>query len=228
MRKLGKTFGKKYNFKRLLQTTPDLSKKYQQHDDAINSVVPVKHIQLLDYNGPILPTTSAISPKDTIDVEVFGPGQQEEWPRRVKYAEQIPELNNQNYIVWVVRIIEMSEHPIQTPWQEHVETDVVRVARPTVVTYWPDSVNPAVPTAAHRPVNPVKLPKIDQQEFCAYFLSDGNDQLRPLQLEHCGIIPHIRLNFNATFYDQEVANLYAKSVTFQLRHPTSRHPTSQI
>lgn len=176
----------------------------------------MKHIRLFDYDGPILADpNSSVSPNDTIDIEIFGPGQKD-WPRRVKYPEQIPDLRNQNYVVWVVKIIDGEIGTLIPPWNK-VQTEVVRVAQPTVVTFWPDSLNPAVPLSAHRPVNPNKLTKIDEQKFVSYFLSDGDGQKHPHDLIQCGIIPNERLNYNATFYDSEVAHLYANSIEHQLR-----------
>lgn len=217
MRKLGKTFSKKYNFKRLLQTAPDLVTLYNKQEYAVNSIEPIKFIQLMENAGPIAACSPNLSPEEAVSFEVFGPTSPNQWPTRIKYAEQIHDLNEVGFsCVWTVRLVENPGH--QTKWSDRVQAQVKRVPNPQVVTFWPNNMGSLIPPVnAHRLVDPTYLPKIDERTKASFFLSDGVQENTPQELSHCGIIPHERHLWSATFYDYQVAHLYAESVEHQLR-----------
>lgn len=99
-----------------------------------------------------------------------------------------------------------------------VSADVKRVPNPQVVTFWPDNLGKLIPPVnAHRTVDPKHLPRIDERNKASFFLSDGVQENTPQELSQCGIIPHERHLWNATFYDYDVAHLYADSIEDQLR-----------
>ena len=220
MRKLGKSFSKRYNFLRLLQTAPDLVTLYNKQENAVNSIKPTRFVQLRERMGPIEPCIDVAS-KEAVDVPVFGPTSPNEWPMRIKYAEQIHDLNEFGYnCVWTVRIVEdtyipmhrATEYAAQVP----VKAQVKQVPNPMVVTFWPDNLGSLV-SEAHRRVDPEHLPTIDERNKASFFLSDGNTKNTPQELQQCGIIPNERHLWNATFYDYHIAHLYAESVESQLR-----------
>ena len=213
MRKLGNTFSKKYNFKRLLQTAPDLAKLYNKQENAVNGITPIRFIQLKEKQGPI----AGCNLNDPADVEIFGPAEPTVWPCRIKYAEQIYDLNAHGFgCVWTVRLVEEPVNGVQY----RVETSIRQVPNPMVVTFFPDNLGPLIPVnEAHRMVEPEHLPKIDGNKRVSFFLSDGEPANTPTELNHCGIIPNERHLWNATFYNYDVAHLYAESMDDQLRQP---------
>lgn len=205
-----------------MQTAPDLVTLYNKQENAVNSIKPVRFIQLKEEMGPI---EACMTPEESAPVELFGPTSPNEWPMRIKYAEQIHDLNEFNFAcVWTVRIIEQSHYNarVRRADQEYVVTgvqaEVKRVPNPQVVTFWPDNLGQLIPpTNAHRAVDPEHLPTIDERDKASFFLSDGIQENIPQELSQCGIIPHERHLWNATFYDYDVAHLYADSVQNQLR-----------
>jgi len=222
LRKLGKSFSKKYNFLRLLQTAPDLVTLYNKQEYAVNSIKPVRFIHLKEEMGPI---EACANPTEKTSIEMFGPTSPNEWPMRIKYAEQVHDLNEFGFAcVWAVRIVEDGTYYPQAlnssdEWKiTKVTAEVKRVPNPQVVTFWPENLGTLIPpTNAHRRVDPEHLPTIDKRDKASFFLSDGIQTTVPLELQQCGIIPHERHLWNATFYDYDVAHLYAESVETQLR-----------
>lgn len=227
MRELSKTFSKKYNFKRLLQTTPALSKLYNKREDAVNSIEPVKCVQIIDRKTIAAIPNSPVDMNNTVSLQIFGPDGTE-WPRRIKYAEQVPGLYEKGYeCTWVVKIKSGDSNAPwsnDTTWLGRVNVEVIRVSRPRVVTFYPEYKNyppniAAKYPEAHHPVNPDTLNHIDENKFVSFFLSDGKAE--PVPLEECGIIPTVDFCYNTTFYDREVAHLYADSLRTRLKCSTS-------
>ena len=207
LKKLGKRFSKKYNFKRLLQTTPNLSKLYNEHEDAVNSIKPLKHVQLIsleEMRAFALITDADIN--KTCNIEIYGPGSGK-WPCRIKYAEQILDVNHNGYSAWVVKT-----------WQArtNVTVDVLQYIRPCVTLYYP--IQYAVPKDHHPIYNPNQLARIDEQPFLSYFLAGENrdNPVDLIDLRTCSIIPNGGDVYNSTFYDREIAYLYAESLQVQL------------
>lgn len=214
LRKLGKTFTKKYNFKRLLQTAPDILNRYTRHEDAINSIKPYKHIQIFDlepiraYND----ADSAISVHDTVDFETFGPGASE-WPQRIKYAEQILDIYSNNYYVWAVEICGSAED------RKSPNVEVTRYQKPTIAHHSP--IMRDMPQRHNcRPIFSKKaLATLDQNhEDTAYFLIDDADNTNTVShLRECGLIPDGFNIYGATFYNKEIAYLYADSLVKEMK-----------
>ncbi len=200
MRRLSKKFGQKYNFKRLLQTTPNLSKLYNQHEDAVNSIEPIKHVTILQRTELM-----ACDPNAVVDInaacaiEIYGPGQKS-WPCRIKYAEQILDVRKHGYSAWVVKIRQLGA--------KDATVDVLQYASPYVILHYPVS----GPADTHAIYNPNKLARIDEEPFVTYFLTGKNCD-EPIDLMTCSIIPdQVLYTYNSTFYDREVAHLYAESL----------------
>lgn len=200
LRRLSKTFGQKYNFKRLLQTTPTLSKLYTIHEDAVNSIKPIKHVQIL----PRL-ALRAYDPNATVDinaackVEIYGPNQKS-WPCRIKYAEQILDVYKHNYSAWVVRVGHYE--------QAEGQVEIVEFKNPYIIFHYPGIQNDPF---HNKPIyNPKKLSRLDENDFAPYFLASKTTNPTPLHL--AGIIPNGQYIYNSTFYDREIAHLYAESL----------------
>lgn len=220
LRKLGKTFTEKYNFKRLLQTAPDILSRYKRHEDAINSIEPHKHIQMFDLE-PIraCDPNSAISVHDTIDIETFGPGAGM-WPTRIKFAEQVLDLYSIGYHIWAVEICGGTASVVDS---KAPNVEVTRYKKPTIAHH-----NPIIMPNKHNctPIfNQKKLSKIDENlEDIAYFLVSDEDNTNTLtHLKQCSLIPDGFNIFGAAFYDRDVAYLYADSLRRQMeRWPAFR------
>lgn len=215
MRKLGETFEDRYRFKRLLSTDPEIIQRYKKHEDAVNSVTPIKDAAIVDHEeliyAPRSADNSTVSKSATIDVLRITP-YNTNWPRRVIFAEQIPDLRAHNCSMWVVLI--QGPYPQYTnkgthDWQGKPTVDVIRVDQPSVVLLYPSS-----PSRHTTMVDPDKLSTLDTNDYAKYFV-EGTQQktdLEPISLDDCGIIPSGQRLLNTTFYNQQVANLYAESL----------------
>ena len=204
MRKLAKSFSKQYNFKRLLQTTPNLSKLYNVHEDAVNSIQPIKYVQILQrtelraYDSDVIVDINA-----ACDIEIYGPGQKS-WPCRIKYAEQILDVYKHNYSAWSVRVGHID--------QPKGRVKIVEFKNPFVTLYYPTF---RESPRHNRPIyGAKKLSRLDQNDYVTHFLSGKTSD--PASLQRCGIIPNGRHIFNSTFYDREIAHLYAESLQVEV------------
>lgn len=209
MRKLaGKTFSEKYNFKRLLQTAPDLSKLYTKHEDAVNSVRPIKQIPIFEREVGAVFHPEAIAP-DICDMEIFGPDSGD-WPSRVKYAEQILDVYAEGETAWVVQIVR--EHQVG----DTKEVDVLEYRKPAITIHYPifrDQPN------NHSPIfNEKQLAKLDQNDYISYFLVSQSENLPPANLMECGLIPNGFEIYNTTFHNKGIALLYADSLREIVKH----------
>jgi len=211
LRKLqGKSFSEKYNFKRLLQTTPDLSKLYRRHEDAVNSVRPIRQIPIFEREMSAIFHPDAAAPA-VADMEIFGPGLGA-WPSRVKYAEQILDVHAEGETAWVVRVSR------ESMVGEKTKVDVLEYRRPAVTIHYPvlrDQPH------NHNPIfNERELAKVDQNEFMSYFLVSQSENLPPANLIECGLIPNISALYNTTFHHKDIALLYADSLREIVKHFT--------
>lgn len=212
LRKLpDKSFSEKYNFKRLLQTTPDLSKLYTKHEDAVNSVHPIRQIPIFEHEINLI-FHPDVQPLDVCDMKIFGPGSGN-WPSRVKYAEQILDVRANNETAWVVQIIR--EHKVD----EITTVEVLEYRKPAITLHYPivrDQPN------NHGPIfNEKKLAKIDQQDLVSYFLISQSENPPPVNLLECGLIPNGLGIYNTTFRHKDIALLYADSLREIVKHFSS-------
>lgn len=204
MRELSETFSKKYNFKRLLQTTPNLSKLYNRHEDAVNSITPIKRISL--YNSEklaILDPNTDLFQEKFCNIRIFGPSSKE-WPSRIKYAEQILDVYTTGKIAWVVRICGNGQ-------PGGMDIEIIEFRSPAITIHYPDKYDKP---ANHYPIlNQKKLARIDQNPYVSYFLISEHDEYdHPINLRDCGLIPDGLNIYHSAFYDQNIAFLYAESL----------------
>lgn len=209
LRKLpGKSFSEKYNFKRLLQTTPDLSKLYTKHENAVNSVRPIRQIPIFE-NELSAVFHAGAKPHDVCDMEIFGPGD-DKWPSRVKYAEQILDVAVYGETAWVVQIVR--EHKVG----DLTKVKVLEYRKPAITLHYPIFHDQP---SNHGPIfNEKKLAKIDQNDFVSYFLVSQSENLPPANLIECGLIPNGFEIYNTTFHHKDIALLYADSLREIVRH----------
>ena len=202
MRKLGKSFSDKYNFKRLLQTTPDLSKLYTKHEDAVNSVRPIRQIPIFERE-----LTAVFHPgakaADVCDMEIFGPGSGE-WPSRIKYAEQILDVYAHGETAWVVQVCREHDRGDKT------KVEVLEYRKPAITLHYP--ILRDQPSNRSPIFNDKELAKVDQNDFVSYFLVSQSEPIPPADLLHCGLIPNEASLYNSTFHHKDIALLYADSL----------------
>jgi hypothetical protein len=208
LRKLGKRFSDKYNFKRLLQTTPDLSKRYTKHETAVNSVRPIRQIPIFEREIGAVYHPDAQQPA-MCDIEIFGPGSGE-WPSRIKYAEQILDVYAKGETAWVVRVCRENNSGDKT------QVEVSEYRKPAVTIHYPVVHDRP---KDHSPIfNEKELAKVDQNEFMSYFLVSQSEPIPPADLTQCGLIPHDSSLYNSTFHHKEIALLYADSLREIVKH----------
>jgi len=210
LRKLGKSFSKKYNFKRLLQTTPDLSKLYTRHEAAVNSVHPIRQIPIFE-REELKVYHAGAKASDVCDMEIFGPGSGE-WPSRIKYAEQILDVHAHGETAWVVQVCREGN----TGDKNKVE--VLEYRKPAVTLHYPILRDQP---SNHAPIfDEKKLRKVDQNDYISYFLVSQSENLPPSNLIECGLIPNGYDIYNSTFHHKEIALLYADSLRGIIRQFT--------
>ena len=222
MRKLGKTFTEQYKFKRLLKTEPSVLRAYKQQELSINSIPAVKDIALYDDDLVVCPSprgSEEISP-DMASVSLLSRGEAR-WPRRIEFAEQITDINKTGRHVWAVNLHVRLAAQTETGNRDYI-VNVRRIETPYIVeaTY-----NSAI-FPQYSPVNAKNLSAIDKDNKTFYYLCSRKELFTEPTLERndtpwdvwsCGIVPNGMSPFNATFYDREVAKLYAESLREECR-----------
>lgn len=214
---LGKTFTDVYRFKRLLQTEPSVLRLYKKQEQAINSIPAVKDIAIYeDDESFCVPSSYPISPDDVAPVTLLHRGNAE-WPRRVRFAEQIPELYNQNKAVWSVNLGVIGGLTAATSNADKTYEVHVRYTDFPIIINRRQGV---ISSQAYLKVDEKLLPKIDGNDKIWFYLSGHDDRTtesEPLEVKLCGICPDKLTPFNATFYDRDVAYLYADSLRVEIK-----------
>ena len=215
MRKLGKTFTKRYAFKRKLQTDPEILSLYSKREKAIRSVPAARNAALYETEEPLsVHTGTDILPSDAVKIKLINKGESD-WPRRVIYPEQISDLRNANRDVWVVnlKVSELGVHKTYKVRVKHLDF-------PMIVTMW----RGVSEKTDFRPVANESLANIDDNSRGFFYLqghTEWKSGLDPWDVWSCGVCPN---EFNATFYDKEVASLYAESLKCEVAKLRQAYP----
>jgi len=218
LRKLGKTFTKRYAFKRKLTTDPEINRLYKKREEAIGSIAAVKNAALFETEEPLrVQTGPDIHPSDAAKIKLIHQGESD-WPRRVIYPEQITDLRERLRDVWVVNLnVEAGAHgKIYNVRLKHLDC-------PTIVTAW-RGLNTQL---EFRPVDSESVPKIDANERPFFYLqghTEWKKGLEPWDVFSCGVCPNEMSTFSATFYDREVAHLYASSLKAEVGKMRHAYP----
>ena len=212
---MGKTFTDVYRFKRLLQTEPSVLRLYKKQEQAINSIPAVKDIAIYEDDEPLwIPSSDPISPSDTAPITLLHRGNAE-WPRRVIFAEQIPELYNQNKDVWCVNLKVSGGLRASAGLEDKsYEVEIRHMAFPVIINLRRN----VLLVQEYLKVDEKLLPKIDSNERMWFYLT-GHDRTNgdPWEVKMCGVCPDPVTPFNATFYDRDVAHLYADSLRVEIQ-----------
>lgn len=209
MRKLGKTFTKRYAFKRKLTTAPEINRLYKKREEAIGKIVAVKDAALYETDEPLSVQTGAdINPSDASKIQLIHRGATD-WPRRVIYPEQIGDLGKARRDVWAVNLT------LKEWGRKHTfKVSIRHIDYPIIVTTWRGlSIHPE-----YRPVDKDELSKIDEETKVHFYVQGNTDHkkgLDPWSVFACGVCPSSH-TLNVTFYDREVAVLYAESLTHEM------------
>lgn len=223
MRKLTEgTFSDKYKFKRLLQTHADVAKRYKSRDVAINSIPAIKDIAI--YEG--------------IEAHEFVPGERltaesmqctlisqgdAAWPRRITFPEQVRQIYENGTPLWSINLTVNSSVDFAT--RENVKSYQVRIRKflaPVIAT----QKKHAGWRPIFEPIPPAMLRNIENNDKVFYYLTDAmvppEDQ-DPWDVWSAGLIPNLLAEFNACFYDREVAHLYAESLRAEIHRIDNMH-----
>lgn len=224
LRKLdkGKTFTEQYKFKRLLKTEPSVLRLYKIQEKAINSIPAVKDIAIYESQSilpfPVPGEYGEVGPGDAAPFTRLHRGEAN-WPRRIEFAEQIPDISNKGGHVWAVSLHVTGGEPIGagTNIGKNYHVNVKHMTYPLIVT----SKRGAGVFPNYEIVDTKLLPGIDDNEHVFFYLCDWEEinkepSIRaseaPWDVWSCGVCPNEISPFNATFYDREVAHLYADSL----------------
>ncbi len=216
---MGKTFTDVYRFKRLLQTEPSVLRLYKKQEQAINSIPAVKDIAIYEDDEPLwIPSSDPISPSDTAPITLLHRGNAE-WPRRVMFAEQIPELYNQNKDVWCINL--KVTGGLAGLGDKSYEVEIQHITFPIIINLRRN----VLLVQEYLKVDEKLLPKIDSNEKMWFYLSGYDDRkgddlsgkTQPWEVRMCGVCPDSVTPFNATFYDRDVAHLYADSLRVEIQ-----------
>ena len=218
MRKLGKTFTKRYAFKRKLTTDPEINRLYAEREKAIGSIAAIKNAALYETDEPLrVQTGPDIHPSDAVKIKLIHQGESD-WPRRVMYPEQISDLRAQRRDVWVVNLnVEGGAHG------KVYNVRLKRLDYPTIVTQW----HGFNTQTEFRPVDDERVPKIDSNEKTFFYLqglTEWKKGLEPWDVFSCGVCPNSMSTFSATFYDRQVAHLYASSLKAEVAKIKHAYP----
>jgi len=206
------TFSDQYKFKRLLQTDPDILRRYKGQQTAINSIPAVKDIAI--YEGPetceYLPFEH-ITASDVAPYTILSQGRAE-WPRRIIFPEQVRQLYEDGRPMWSVNITVNSNNDYVT--KQTQKTYKVRIKRfdaPVIATKQSGiSWRPEF-----KPVPKDSIRTIEENDKVFFYLTDVTivpEEQEPWDVWTAGIVPNLMAEFNAAFYDREVAHLYAESL----------------
>ncbi len=216
---MGKTFTDVYRFKRLLQTEPSVLRLYKKQEQAINSIPAVKDIAIYEDDEPLwIPSSDPISPSDTAPITLLHRGNAE-WPRRVMFAEQIPDLYEQHKDVWSVNL--KVTGGLAGLGDKSYEVQMKHFSFPIIINLRRDVLN----IQEYLKVDEQLLPRIDGNEKMWFYLigyddrkqEDGVTYDEPWEVRMCGVCPDSVTPFNATFYDRDVAHLYADSLRVEIQ-----------
>lgn len=218
MRKLGKTFTKRYAFKRKLTTDPEINRLYKKREEAIGSIYSVRDAALYETSEPLRPITGKeLDPSEAAKITLISRGDNT-WPRRVVYPEQITDLRERMRDVWVVNLnVEAGAHgKVYNVRLKHLDC-------PTIVTAW----HGLSTQVEFRPVDDECVPRIDANERPFFYLqghTEWKKGLEPWDVFSCGVCPNEMSTFSATFYDREVAHLYASSLKAEVAKMRHAYP----
>lgn len=144
-------------------------------------------------------------------MEIFGPGS-DEWPSRVKYAEQILDVDANGETAWVVQL----NRKKQDHYASSIEVEILEYRRPAITIHYPIIQDQP---SDHGPIfNKKKLSKIDQNDYVSYFLVSQSIKMEPVNLIQCGLIPDGFEIYNTTFHHRDIALLYADSLREIVKH----------
>lgn len=224
MRKLTEgTFSDQYKFKRLLQTDPEVLQRYKQRDIAVNSIPAVKDIAI--WEGEELcefVPGKEISPSEIAPISKLSQGDAS-WPRRIIFPEQVRFLYEESWPMWSVNVTVTSERDLLQ--KKNVKSYKVRIRRVDV---------PVIATKkkgvgwrpVFDPVPPDQIRHIENNDKVFFYLTDAmvlpEDQ-DPWDIWSAGLVPNLMAEFNASFYDRDVAHLYAESLRAEVRRIEAMH-----
>lgn len=224
MRKLTEgTFSDRYKFKRLLQTDPDVLKRYKQRDIAVNSIPAVKDIAIYEDDGKCeFVPGKELSPSDTAPITRLSQGDAS-WPRRIIFPEQVRQLYEDARPIWSINVTVSSSHDIVTnkPAKSY-QIRIKRVNAPVIASQrkgvsWRPQFEPVVPD---------QIRHIENNDMVFFYLIDAmkpTEDQDPWDIWSAGLVPNLMAEFNASFYDRDVAHLYAESLRAEVRRIEDMH-----
>jgi hypothetical protein len=217
------TFSEQYKFKRLLQTHPEVLKRYKQRDIAINCIPAVKDIAI--YEGPesceYIPGQE-VDPKATVQQTRLLQGTAE-WPRRIIFPEQARQLYEDGRPMWSINVTVTSSYDLHS--NGNVKSYQVRIKRvdAPVIASQKKSVGWR---PQFEPVPSDQIRHIENNDKVFFYLTDAavapQDQ-DPWDIWSAGLVPNLMAEFNASFYDRDVAHLYAESLRAEVRRIEEMH-----
>jgi len=217
------TFSEQYKFKRLLQTQTDVLYRYKQRDIAVNSIPAVKDIAIWEDSGrcEYVPGKE-IGPSDVAPITRLSQGDAS-WPRRIIFPEQVRYLYEEALPMWSVNVTVNSSLDYAT--HNHVKSYIVRIQRvdAPVIASQRKGVNV---WSQFDPVPPDEIRHIENNTKVFFYLTDATkrpDEQEPWDVWSAGLIPNLMAEFNASFYDRDVAHLYAESLRAEVRRIEELH-----
>lgn len=205
MKKSGNTLTDQYKFKRLLKTSPAILRLYKQKFETIDSISAVKDIAIFDIDESADPNSQQA---------ILLSKNESGWPRRIEFPEQVAEIADKGLSVWTIIFIrEVSQNAVPRGCLNIIQTE-----------------NPAIGLAYDRlgpnrkftPIEENSLDNIEQTRHALFYLYDvlnvgDASNPRAIEMRTTGILPASISLYNATFYDRDVAYLYADSLCEEMK-----------
>ena len=224
MRKLTEgTFSDQYKFKRLLQTDPEVLKRYKQRDIAINSIPAVKDIAIWEGDElcDFVPGKE-ISPSDVAPITRLSHGDAS-WPRRIIFPEQVRQLYEDARPIWSITVTVSQTHDLRT--NRPIKSYQVRSKRvdAPIIASQKKGINV---WTQFDPVPPDEIRHVENNDKVFFYLIDAAkrpDEQDPWDVWTAGLVPNLMAEFNASFYDRDVAHLYAESLRAEVKRIEDMH-----
>ena len=208
-----------------MKTEPSALRLYKQQEQSINSIPAVKDIAIYEHDSiAVMPYDAAACDVSSIAPIVRLSRGEALWPRRIEFAEQIADINNIGGHVWAVNLYVSSSALYSDSNSKSYAVSIKRIEHPYIVAS-ESGASGLFPQ--YKPVQRKQLSMIDVYDEQVFFYMCSYDELfrkqeidkkdAPWDVWSCGVVPNPMTPFNATFYDREVAHLYAESLREETR-----------
>jgi len=229
LRESSKFLSKRYKFIRTLGTKPKIKNAFDERDERINRIRPVKDIliyepiEIPEFDPTLDPSTVVIE-----DPRVPITQQDTNWPFRIEYIEQILDIDT----LWVVVVdgrspqgSYSSSSGAATPHTpvpgSGITLDLIKIEKPSVVV---GDVRPIGQGRralwCEKELRNLEEPGPRLIRSMETIWIQGKRPEQYVDIYLCNILPNNLTMYNCTFYERDVAHLYMESLSEYIKRFT--------